>query len=159
MSTATYPKAKREILEESPKTTQPVKRKGAPPKPRRRTKRKKQPEATRRRRTRRIVKTAGFNLTAVGLHLIIPPRVAEQIHVPFIAFTVDGEVDITLYDGVIPFSGPMSFGGTDEPRGAVMHLGTSPIVCSPNSGFAIHVSTANRVAGYCTYYYLPAPIE
>jgi len=72
-----------------------------------------------------------------------------------VVLVVGGETNITYYDGDTPISGPMDFGGENEPRGMVTHHGNFPLRTSPGSPFKINSSAAEQVSGYVVYYEEP----
>ncbi len=106
-------------------------------------------------RWKRVLRMAGINANTTGTHTIVPGVFGENIYLSHITFTVGGEVNITFYDGSFPMTGPMDFGGADEPRGAVMDHGKSPILCALNESFSIAIDANKQISGYVTYYSLP----
>lgn len=110
-------------------------------------------------RWKRVLKMAGINVASTGTHTIIQAVFGENIYLSHVTFTVGGEVNITFYDGNFPMTGPMDFGGADEPRGAVMDHGRSPIMCGLNNAWKINLDASKQVSGYVTYYTLPGAEE
>ena len=97
------------------------------------------------------IKAAGINFSTAGIHTIIPGEPGTRHFISLITFTVGGETNIVLYNGPFAFTGPMDFGGVDEPRGIVIPLGDSPIMLSPSSGFSIGSTLAVQVSGFIAY--------
>ena len=106
-------------------------------------------------RWKRILKMAGINASAIGIQTVVQAVFGENIYLSHITFTVGGEMNVTFYDGAFPMTGPMDFGGADEPRGAVMDHGRSPILCSMGEPFRIGIDANEQISGYVTYYTLP----
>ena len=100
----------------------------------------------------KIYGTAPIDISSPGDNIIITGTAGTQIKVVFIMFTVAGEVNVKLMSGTTDRSGPMNFGGTDEPRGMVAPHGPGPFVCNTAEDFIINLSAAVQVSGYCTYY-------
>ena len=119
------------------------------------------PPGSKKPRWARILKTAGIN--TIGSQVIVAGQGDQYIYIAMIVFTCNDEGDITLSAGQGTISGPMSFGGTDEPRGVVIDHSKAPIVIAPGQAFSISVAPAPTktptVAGYVTYYTLPIPSE
>lgn len=119
------------------------------------------PAGSKRPRWARIVKTAGINTT--GTQTIVLGQGELYLYISMITFTCNDEGDITFNAGGNSISGPMSFGGADEPRGAVIDHSRSPIMLEPGISFGITVTPAPAktptVAGYVIYYTLPDPTE
>lgn len=69
-----------------------------------------------------------------------------------IVLTVAGATNITFLTAATALSGPMDFGGTDEPRGMVTNHGNFPLECATNEAFNITSSAAVQVSGYVIYY-------
>lgn len=102
---------------------------------------------------RRITTTAPINIATAAKHTIISGAADRRIRIHFLAFTVGGECDITLYDGVVAISGAMDFGGTSEPRGIVMGQGGVPFHVEIMQDFSILLSAAVQVSGFVVYNY------
>jgi len=119
------------------------------------------PASAKRPRWARVIKTAGINTT--GTQTVVPGISDQYTYIAMITFTVNDEGDVTLYAGGQAITGPMSFGGTDEPRGIVVDHSRTPIVLEPGINFRIKIAPAAgktpTIAGYVTYYTLPAPTE
>lgn len=75
-----------------------------------------------------------------------------QVCVVSMGFTVGGETNITLNSDTTAMSGPMDFGGTDEPRGLTHYFGDCPLKTVVGEGFFIDSSLAVQVSGFVTYY-------
>lgn len=97
------------------------------------------------------VRTAGISFSGAGTYTIIPAEPGTRIFLTTITFTVGGETNITLLNGAFAFSGPMDFGGTNEPRGIVIPMGEAPLMLSASSAFRISSSLAVQVSGFVAY--------
>jgi hypothetical protein len=95
---------------------------------------------------------AAISFAAAANNCIVSPVTGKKIKIVNIMFTVAGEVNLTLRSGTTARSGALDFGGTDEPRGMVHHLGDFPLETASGEGFCILASTAVQVSGYVTYY-------
>jgi predicted GIY-YIG superfamily endonuclease len=96
--------------------------------------------------------TAPIIIATSGNHEIIRPTPKLLVFIATIVLTVSDETDLSFGFGIFPFSGAMSFGGTDEPRGIVIAMGDSPAPCG-HSGFSIISSGVGvEVGGFVTYY-------
>lgn len=95
---------------------------------------------------------AGINIAAITTATIIPAQAGQRHFITGIFFITGGETNITLLDGGFPFTGPMDFGGTDEPRGISMPLGDAPIMLNDGSSFSIQSTTTAQVSGYVNYF-------
>ena len=162
MATATITPPAEPIIDLKPKTPlKKEKKKRDERKSKRVEKKTKIPPNSRRPRWARIVKTAGINTN--DSQTIVRGQGDQYLYISMIAFTCNDEGDITLLAGEGEISGPMSFGGTDEPRGAVIDHSRSPIMLDPGRSFGIRVTPAAgktpQVAGYVIYYTLPNPTE
>lgn len=96
---------------------------------------------------------AAINIALSGGHTIVSGVSGKRIRIVSLFFTVSDEVDVTLYDGGSPFSGPMDFGGTSEPRGIVIPFPYSPLELGEGNAFEINLSAAVQVSGTVCYYY------
>ena len=96
---------------------------------------------------------AVINIATAATHIIISGVVNKRIKIVSLFFTVAGEVNIILKDGVTAISGPMDFGGTSEPRGIVIPFPFSPLELSVGNAFEINLSAAIQVSGTVCYYY------
>lgn len=83
---------------------------------------------------------------------IVPAVAGKNICIANIALVVGGETILTFKSDITPLSGPMNFGGTDEPRGMTHGLGSYPLRTLGGQGFFITSSLAVQVSGYVTYY-------
>ncbi len=83
---------------------------------------------------------------------IVAAVAAKKIKVINIMLTVGGETNLTFKSATDSISGPLDFGGTNEPRGMVQALGDFPLVTAQNEAFGIASSLAVQVSGYITYY-------
>ena len=96
--------------------------------------------------------SAVINIATATTHTIIAAVADVKHHIVSILFTVAGDVNITLKDEAANLSGPMDFGGTDEPRGMTHNFDPIPLVCGTNKAFQILLSAAVQVSGVVTYY-------
>jgi|GEM_PF-6542649 len=94
-----------------------------------------------------------ISIASAATHKIIPGASRKRIRITSLFFTVAGEVDVTLYDGGFPISGPMDFGGTSEPRGIVIPFPYSPLELGEGNAFGIGISAVVQVSGTVCYYY------
>jgi hypothetical protein len=76
----------------------------------------------------------------------------QKIRITGLTFTVGGETNITLKDGAVDISGPMDFGGANEPRGMVSNHGNVPLELSTAQAFVVNSSLAVQVSGFVTGY-------
>ncbi|MBA7581849.1 hypothetical protein ES708_23760 [subsurface metagenome] len=76
----------------------------------------------------------------------------KKIKLTSLMFTVGGDTDITLQDGVDDLTGPMAFGGDNEPRGMVDNHGYLPYEIATGRSFFIKCSAAVQISGYLTGY-------
>ena len=95
---------------------------------------------------------AKIDIATAADHTIIAGSAGQKIHVVNLMFTVVGEVNIILKSGANELTGPMDFGGTDEPRGAVTPLGLGPLVCNSGEAFVINLNSDIQTSGFVTYY-------
>lgn len=107
------------------------------------------------------VKLAGAVQTITSKKISFSSTVAQElvegvagkkIKLTSLMFTVGGDTDITLQDGVDDLTGPMAFGGTDEPRGMVDNHGYVPYEVATGRSFYMKCSAAVQVSGYLTGY-------
>jgi len=96
--------------------------------------------------------TAPINILGPATQVIVNGRADFRIWVATIALTVSGETEITFTFGTMGLSGPMKFGGADEPRGIVIAMGNSPASCGMG-GFNIYSSGPGiSVGGFATFF-------
>jgi len=98
-----------------------------------------------------ISKYAAINLNTAGNHTIIEGTTGSVIRITSIILTVGGETNITLYDGSLPISGPLDFGGSSEPRGMVSNFAANPLRLSNGNSLIINSSAAVQVSGIVCY--------
>lgn len=84
--------------------------------------------------------------------IVVAGQVGKKIKITSLMFTVGGETDIELFNGDVAITGPMDFGGTNEPRGMVSNHGYVPYELSAGSSFIIKTSAAVQISGYATGY-------
>jgi len=70
-----------------------------------------------------------INIPSEGAETIVPFGGGRNKYLVSLFFVCSGETIIYLRLGGTPVTGPMSFGGIDEPRGMVLNLGEAPIPC------------------------------
>lgn len=94
-----------------------------------------------------------INNQGVGRTTLVPFGGGQNKWLVSLFFVADGETDITLMLGGTPISGPMSFGGPDEPRGMTLDLSSGPIPCG-NEILTLYqdpVENETRVSGTAVY--------
>lgn len=96
-------------------------------------------------------KYAKIDISTSGDHTVIPAVTARKIIVSTIVFTVGGEVNVTLKAGGGAISGPMDFGGSNEPRGIVINMGDHGIEIGEGVAFKINLSASKQVSGFVVY--------
>ncbi len=107
---------------------------------------------TQNERERKIVTSAKIDFADAGDHTIVPGVEGQKIKITSLAFTVGGETNLTLLDGATEITGPMDFGGTDEPRGIVITQGFLPYELTEGAAFVINSSLAVQISGYVSGY-------
>lgn len=96
---------------------------------------------------------AAINISGAGIHSLIPAKAGMRIKIISLFFTVAGEVNITLYNGTDPITGPMDFGGVSEPRGIVIPFPYSPLELTVENDLSISLSASVQISGSACYYY------
>ena len=91
-----------------------------------------------------------IDFSSSGDHTIVPGQAGKKIKLTSMVFTVAGETNITIKAGSTAITGPMDFGGTDEPRGIVISHGYVPYEIATGSAFVINSSAAVQISGYLT---------
>lgn len=102
--------------------------------------------------TTRTLQKAVIDFAGGGDSSIIGATALVKIHITSLVFTVGGTTNITLITGSTDISGPMDFGGTNEPRGMVANHGEFALQCGTNEAFIINSSAAVQVSGYVIYF-------
>ncbi|MBM4338983.1 MAG: hypothetical protein FJ110_05530 [Deltaproteobacteria bacterium] len=97
----------------------------------------------------------GFSLSAAGSKIIVQGNRGFRTFITMIAFTVGGETDITFTFGTRGVSGPMSFGGIDEPRGMVIPFGDAPADCGQGAFKITSTGVGVSVNGLVNFYTEP----
>jgi hypothetical protein len=97
------------------------------------------------------IKKAKIDVTTAGTHKIINTTAGKRLIILSIFFTVADEVDITLYEGSTPITGPMDFGGATEAHGIAINFGGWPMVLDTSKDLKINLSAAVQVSGAVTY--------
>ena len=85
-----------------------------------------------------------------GDETLVAGQAGKKIKVTSMSFTVAGETNITMKAGGTAITGPMDFGGTNEPRGMVISHGYVPYEIAAGSALVINSSAAVQVSGYIT---------
>ena len=91
-----------------------------------------------------------IDLATTGDHTLVAGQAGKKIKVTSMVFTVAGETNITIKAGATAVTGPMDFGGTNEPRGMVISHGYVPYEIAAGSSLVINSSAAVQVSGYIT---------
>jgi len=102
-------------------------------------------------RTDRETKTqtyAAIDIDTLGDNVIVPAQAGKTIHLTGLVLVVAAENDITLKTTTTTISGPMPFGGADEPRGMVDNKGFLSMALPEGDGFIIGLGVAAQVTGY-----------
>lgn len=98
------------------------------------------------------IQSAEIDISGTSPNDIIAVDGTKSHHICSIMFTVDAQTDVTLHDDGAVTSGPMDFGGTDEPRGMTHNFGIAPLVCGAGKKFQITLGADVNVHGIATYY-------
>jgi len=93
-----------------------------------------------------------ISFATVATHDITLAAPTGSYHITSIMFTVDGDVGIILRDESGVISGPMSFGGTNEPRGMAHNFGQIPLLCAAGKKFQMTLDAIIQVSGVVTFY-------
>ena len=102
-------------------------------------------------KTSREAKTQTYvaiNINALGDNVIVAAQAEKTIHITGLVLVVAAENDITLKSTTTSISGPMPFGGADEPRGMVDNKGFLSLDLPEGDGFIIGLGVAAQVTGY-----------
>jgi len=91
---------------------------------------------------------AAINVTALGDNIIIAAAAGKTIHITSLVLVVAAENDITLKTSTTDISGPMPFGGANEPWGMVDNKGLIAMALPEGDGFIIGLGVAAQVTGY-----------
>lgn len=103
-------------------------------------------------RESKSITSAPINIEPGGDGTIVTCDADEIINITTLVFTVGGMTNITLYNGAVAITGPMDFGGDDEPRGMVVSQGFLPYQLTAGSSFIIESSEDVQISGYITGY-------
>lgn len=103
-------------------------------------------------REAKAITSAKIDFAGAGDTTIVTGQAGKQIKIATLVFTVAGETNIMLKAGATAFTGPMDFGGTDEPRGMVDTHGYCAYELPVGQSFVINSSLAVQVSGYVTGY-------
>lgn len=103
-------------------------------------------------RESKTVTSAKIDFAGAGDNTVVTGVAGKKIHITGIMLTVGGETNMTLKDGGVAITGPMDFGGANEPRGFVDTQGFLPYTLSTGQSFVINSSLAVQVSGKVTGY-------
>lgn len=103
-------------------------------------------------REAKIITSAKIDFSGSGDNTIVSGQAGKQIKLASLVLTVGGETNLTLKSGATAITGPMDFGGTDEPRGIVDTHGYCALELAVGQNFVINSSVAVQVSGYVTGY-------
>ena len=103
-------------------------------------------------REAKTITSAKIDFSGSGDNTIVTGQAGKQIKLASLVFTVGGETNITLKAGAVAITGPMDFGGTNEPRGVVDTHGYCALELAVGQSFVINSSAAVQVSGYVTGY-------
>lgn len=95
---------------------------------------------------------AEIDFNTAATHDIIAAAAGKAHHITTIVLTVGGETNLTFKDETGNITGPLDFGGTDEPRGMVSNHVLVPLKCTISEKFQIISSGAVQVSGYVIYF-------
>jgi len=98
------------------------------------------------------IRRAVINFSGAETSEIVAAVAGQKISVVNVALTVGGETNLTWKSGTTAISGPMDFGGADEPRGMTHGLGDYPLQTAAGEALNLTSSIAVQVSGYITYY-------
>jgi len=93
-----------------------------------------------------------ISFATIATHDITLAAPTGSYHITSIMFTVDGDVGIILRDESGLITGPMSFGGTNEPRGMAHNFGQIPLKCAAGKKFQMTLDAIIQVSGVVTFY-------
>ena len=96
----------------------------------------------------------GIDIKTSGAQIIVPWLGGKPRYLISLFLTVDGQTDLYLRKGYEPITGPMSFGGPDEPRAIVLNFSDGPIPCGADSMslYSDPKTPPVQVSGTATYY-------
>lgn len=103
-------------------------------------------------RESKVITSAPIDIAPGGDGTIVECEADEVINITTLVFTVGAMTNITLYNGAVAITGPMDFGGDDEPRGMVVSQGFLPYQLTAGSSFIIDSSEDVQISGYVTGY-------
>ena len=95
---------------------------------------------------------AKIDFNTADTHDIIAAVTGKRHNITTLVFTVAGETNITLRDETSTFTGPMHFGGTNQPNGMVANHDLHPLKCTISEKFQIVSSAAIQLSGYVLYF-------
>lgn len=98
------------------------------------------------------LRVAGISCPVGTSQTVIDTAPGCRSFITSITFTVDDEVDITLFFGNYGTSGPMDFGGSDEPRAIAQSFGDSPIPCGNGDFLISNDGPTGNIYGFVVYY-------
>lgn len=103
-------------------------------------------------REAKTITSAKIDFSGSGDNTIVSGQAGKKIKLASLVLTVGGETNLTLKAGATAITGPMDFGGTDEPRGIVDTHGYCALELATGQSFVINSSAAVQVSGYVTGY-------
>ncbi len=95
---------------------------------------------------------AKIDFSTAITHEIIAAVAGEIIKIQNIMLTVAAETLLTFKSATTAISGPLAFGGTDEPHGMVHSFGDFPLCLTVSEAFQITSALPSQVSGYVTYF-------
>ncbi|MBA7577079.1 hypothetical protein ES708_18925 [subsurface metagenome] len=98
----------------------------------------------------KVQTSAAIDIDTLGDNVIVAAEEGKTIHITGLVLVVAAENDITLKSTTTTISGPMPFGGADEPRGIVDNKGFLSMDLPTGDGFVIGLGVAAQVTGYVT---------
>jgi len=98
---------------------------------------------------------APINITGPAQVTIVSGRPGFRLFIASIVFGVDGETDISFVFGASGASGAIPFGGTDEPRAAVIAMGNSPAACGAGLFQMGSTGAGIKVGGFTSFFLVP----
>lgn len=99
-----------------------------------------------------------IDISTSGAQTIVPWKAGHISYLVSLVIVVDGETDISLRLSGTAITGPMSFGGSDEPRGITINFGEGPIPCGNQimSLYSDPPTPPVQVSGLAIYYTEPS---
>ncbi|GAI29752.1 unnamed protein product, partial [marine sediment metagenome] len=95
---------------------------------------------------------AAMESLAEGATRDITDSPEKAFHITSIMFTVTDTCTVAFMSEGTTLSGPMNFGGDNEPRGMTHNFGLIPLLCPDGKKFQILIVGAGLVSGTVTGY-------